>query len=224
MTGWIIFFVILAILLFLLVSRIKVELCYDQEISLTIRYLFLRFPLLPSKQTDKKKNSKKATASSPKKERTPSDKTKQPKRNHKTVDLVFDDWIEKASNFMTTLRSILHGVNFLLRHVVIDHVRIRMHIGGEDPAQAGISYGKTCIFVYTGLAALQNYLNIKVERLELIPEMMKDVFDVKASLRVCIPVYIALWAAIGAFGKLLMQLIKKQMGASKEGVQQTEGT
>ncbi len=139
----------------------------------------------------------------------------------KTADVLFDELIERASNLMSVLRSILYGVNRLLRHITIDRTVFRLRIGGEDPAQAGIAYGKTCILVYTGLAALQNYLRVKVKRLELVPEMNENILSVQISLRVCIPVYVILWAAAGALWKLLVRQIKKQTATEKIEPRQT---
>ncbi len=225
MTGWIIFLGIFAVLLFLLLCRIRVEFSYSETFQLEIRYLFLRFPLLPGKQKGLGKASPKPGKSGRKKRKNSSQAEKKTagRRIEKTVDVAFDEFMEKISNIMSILRSILYGVDLLLRHITIDRVHLNLRVGGEDPAQAGISYGKTCILVYTGLAALQNYLKIKVEELNLVPEMMEEVFSVKASLRVCIPVYVALWAAAGALWKLLVRMVKMQMAAAKDESRQTEG-
>ncbi len=224
MTGWIIFTGIAGIFLFLLMSRIRVEFSYGKIIRLTARFLFLQFSLLPTdKETKKQRTASKKSSHKKKKKPVQSERTQEERKISKTVDAAFDELIEKISNWMAVLRSILYGVNLLLRHITIDRVVCSLHIGGEDPAQAGIAYGKTCILMYSGLAVLQNYLRMKIQKLELIPEMMEDVFTVQFSLRVCIPVYVVLWAAGGALWKLLIRMIKKQMAETKQTPNRTEG-
>lgn len=203
--GWYIAGGILALILFLLLCRIRLIFFYGEIITLDIRYLFLRFRLLPEKKnsspkkTEKKKQKSKAAV-----------RRREERRVKKTVDVVFDELMEKVSDFMALLRNLFFGVDRLLRHITIDRVCIQIRAGGEDPAQAGINFGKTSVLVYTLLAALQNYLNIKVQKLHLIPEMFEDVLEAEVSLRVCIPVYVAVWAAHGAIVKMIARQIKKQ--------------
>ena len=72
MTGWIIFLGIFAVLLFLLLCRIRVEFSYSETFQLEIRYLFLRFPLLPGKQKGLGKASPKPGKSGRKKRKNSS--------------------------------------------------------------------------------------------------------------------------------------------------------
>ncbi len=225
--GWLTAGGILGLLLILLLCRIRVEFSYRTIMTLDIRYLFLHVRLLPGKAEEKhgkgKKNSSKRSSQKKRRKNTTSVKRREKRRAAKTIDADFDELMEKTSDFMAILRNLFYGVNILLRHIVIDRVCVSMRIGGEDPAQAGINYGKTCVIVYTLLATLQNYLNIKVQKLQLVPEMFEDVFETKVSLRVCIPVYVTLWAALSALWKILVRIIKKQLAAVKSETNSTQG-
>lgn len=218
--GWLIAGGILGLLLFLLLCRIRVEFSYRTNLTLDIRYLFFHVRLLPGKAEGKLGRGKKKSSKQSSQKKL---KRQEEGRAEKTIDVIFDELMEKISDFMALMRNLFYGVNISLRHIGIDRVCVSMRIGGEDPAQAGINYGKTCVIVYTLLATLQNYLNIKVKKMQLVPEMFEDVFETKVSFRVCIPVYVTLWAALSTIWKILIRMIKKQSATIKSESNTTLG-
>ena len=129
---------ILAALLLLLLSSLRITLSYGGELALSIRYLFFRFSLYPRKKKGKKKKRKKKKASGT---ATKTATTKKPPATAKKQKkrLSFGDVRFLLRVLRETLAKILEKAS---RHVRITLRELRITIGGErDAAVAAIEYG-----------------------------------------------------------------------------------
>lgn len=122
---------ILAALLLLLLSSLRITLSYGGELALSIRYLFFRFSLYPRKKKGKKKKRKKKKLSGT------VTKTATAKKQKKRLS--FGDVRFLLRVLRETLAKILEKAS---RHVRITLRELRITIGGErDAAVAAIEYG-----------------------------------------------------------------------------------
>ena len=155
--GWIILAAILLLLaLFLRSSVVLTVSCENGEFQLTLGYLFLRHPITLT-QTEKPKET---AVSSGGKKAAPGREKKEEKRSlSQSVSLVWD-WV-KAS---------VGELGVLLSKLRLSHLRLQVRIWGEDAADTGIEYGKTCAYVYSGLAALQGLISVRqTEEIQITP-------------------------------------------------------
>ncbi len=141
--------IILPILLFILIllfARLRLLLCYEGGLCLSLSYLFLRFRLYPRKRRRKKKKRKKGkiaqrmAASHEKKGHAKQEKgVSRPKGGGKKKPLSLGD----IRFLLVVLREVLASLlERSSRHVRIRIRRLTLSIGGsEDAAKAAIEYG-----------------------------------------------------------------------------------
>ena len=129
---------ILAFLLLLLLAKLRFSLSYGESLSLSVRYLFLRFSLYPRRR--KSKPTKKKKKKKAKKELSSQGSAKKQKADTKKKrKLSFGDIRFLLRVLRETLAKILDRAS---RHVRITVKELHITIGGErDAAVAAIEYG-----------------------------------------------------------------------------------
>ncbi len=134
------------ILLFLFVLTLvplRVELGFQQEFSLTLRYLFLSFRLLPGKETE------------PETEKREEEK----QETEKKLDLKKSLKRQGFFGFVETLLELVgvaaHSAKELLSHLKIKAFDLYLCLGGAgDAAEAAIQYGQLSGAVYSACGLL----------------------------------------------------------------------
>lgn len=159
MTGFQIFltviFSIIAFIVLILSLPLKVSIGYDDKVSLSIKYLFIKLNLLP---TDPNK-PKKEKQPKEKKEEPPKDEEVKPKEKkpNPIVGMVkangYDGMMEVLGNLGRVLK-IFSGK--LLKSVVFNEAYINITVGTGDAASTAIKYGKTCQKVYPVMGFICN--------------------------------------------------------------------
>lgn len=150
MSGFQIFLCVLAgiILFFILILSIPVHVTftYSDKIYLTVKYLFLKFNILPT-DPNKKKKEKKPEKETPKEEKPPEENKE--KKPNPIISMVkangYDGMMEILGNLSKVLGK--YGGK-LFKSVVFDEIEIYITVGTGDSAQTAIKYGKTCQKVY----------------------------------------------------------------------------
>lgn len=158
MTGFQIFltviFSIVALIVIILSIPLKVSLGYDDKISLSIKYLFIKLNLLP---TDPNKPKKEKKPKEEKKEETPKEEAPKEKKPNPIMEMVkangFDGMMEILGNLGNILK-IFGGK--LLKSIVFNEAYINISVGTGDAASTAIKYGKTCQKVYPFMGFLCN--------------------------------------------------------------------
>ncbi|MBQ1996410.1 MAG: hypothetical protein II237_09480, partial [Clostridia bacterium] len=159
MTGFQIFltviFSIVALFVIVLSIPLKVSVGYDDKISLSIKYLFIKLNILPTDPNKPKKEKK--PKEEKKEEPKPEEEKPKEKKPNPIVDMVkangFDGMMEILSN-LGNIFKIFGGK--LLRSVVINDAYIFIIVGTGDAASTAINYGKTCQKVYPLMGFLCN--------------------------------------------------------------------
>lgn len=123
--GLYIFFGILLLLVFLLSARLYAAVSYEEDVAVSVKYLFFRFKIFPGKSKKPKKRKKKGAV-----EETPPDKESQKKKPHVKLSQV--------SDFISMVAG---AAKRLFRHVRIGRLMLDIEIGGEDAARTAIEYG-----------------------------------------------------------------------------------
>jgi hypothetical protein len=117
---------IVAVVVFLLLCRVKVAAAYDEKFTAKISYLFFTFDL-GSDSAGKKREKKK---------RAKDEKKKKPD-------------IAKIISILGDYSDIFRKLLTAARHRVrIDTLRFRLAAAGADAAEAAILYGRACAAVY----------------------------------------------------------------------------
>lgn len=151
MTGFQIFLTvicsIIALFVIILSIPLKVELGYDNKISLKVKYLFIKLNILPTDPNKPKKEKK--PKEEKKTEPKPEEEKPKEKKPNPILEMVkangFDGMMEILGNLGNVLK-IFGGK--LLKSIVFNQAYIDISVGTGDAASTAIKYGKICQKVY----------------------------------------------------------------------------
>ncbi len=137
---------IILLIVLILSIPVKVSLGFDDKIRLSVKYLFLKFDILPA--GPKKEKSDKP----PKEPKPPKEKTEQPrveKKPNPIVEMVKANGFDGMMVVIKNLGEVL-GVygGKLFKSVVFDEITVHISVGTGDSAATAIKYGKICQKVY----------------------------------------------------------------------------
>lgn len=151
MTGFQIFLTVIAsfILLFVIILSVplKVHIAFDDKISLSIRYLFIKLDILPTdptkKKTEKKKKAEKP-AEPPKEKEVSTEKKPNP-----ILEMVKANGHDGMMLLISNLVKIL-GIygGKIFKSIIFDRIDLHISVGTGDSAATAIKYGQICQKVY----------------------------------------------------------------------------
>lgn len=206
-------YIILGILLLLfLITLIKVEVfaTYSEELTLTLKILFVRIPLIspdkkPKKKPEKKPEKKKEEKPAPKKE----EKEKEKKQSY-LQKLKEKKGLSGLVSLFTSIAKIAVGaLKGLFSHIVIKKLDVGILLSGEDAATVALNYGKLCSVFYPAVniitsATVCKQYNVSLEPC-FDPDRETEIYtDVHAYLRIIFALAVAIKAGV----KLLIVRIK----------------
>lgn len=142
---------ILLFLLLVLLCPVKLSVTYQETLSLTLRYAFVKIRLLPSKTPEKASAAKEKK---PKKEKKPpSEEGEKPKsffqklkEQHGISGLLY-----LGKELLKLAGSSLKG---FFSHVVVYHLHGDVRIATDDAAQTAIQFGQACAVLEPCMAVL----------------------------------------------------------------------
>ena len=153
---------IAALITLLLSVPLIVQAEYGQELTLGVRWLFLRIPIVPAKEKKPKKKKKK------KKEKPENEKEEKPKKEKdpdkpNVVQRFYQykgipGFVDLLRRTVEILKKFRHGVWLCFK---IRKLHLQMLITGGDPQALVEQYGKTCAAVFPALGWLSSHLRTK---------------------------------------------------------------
>lgn len=150
MTALLIVLGVLLFLFILLLIPLRLSVWYDLEMTVFVRYLFLKWQLVP--EPEKKPKKEKKTAKAP-------EHKKEPAKPRSLLDKVKD--VLRAEGFQGFMRLVKDFLQMtggtlkeLLKRASLRHFDLYVMTGGEDAAEAAILYGQTSAAVYAAAEVL----------------------------------------------------------------------
>lgn len=208
---------IIGLIVFLLSVPIKVKLEIGEKINLVVKYMFLKFEILPMGKKEKKpKEEKEEKPQEPKPEKVPKEKKPKEKKPNALVQSIkamdSDDRDQIIANLAHVLG--LFGKNFM-SSIVFDELDIYINVGSGDAATTAIKYGNLCqkLFPTLGYICATN----KVEKYDIAiePDFLAKNSDVEVYIDLSITVRKILNSLIGLVVRLGFSVILKFMIAIK---------
>ena len=151
----------LIVLIFLLLCiPVRFNLNYNGEATVSMRYLFFKYRVLPAPEKKPK----------PKKEKKPSEKKSEEKAKEKKPNPLLRQVkkykeAEGLSGLLTLAKDLLKatGTRFekLLKHIKLKDFDLSVLVGGKDAAEIAILYGEVCAGVYPAVSVLLGLTNCK---------------------------------------------------------------
>ncbi|MCQ2476236.1 MAG: DUF2953 domain-containing protein [Clostridia bacterium] len=162
------------ILFFILILSVKVRVTVHSEdgIDLNVRWLFLKFRILPKKEKGKKKKKKK-----PKKEDETVSEPKPPKEKKKGDNIFVcfykNNGVEGVVDLLKRLAEVLKtGFGNVARSFTIEELYISLLVGAGDSAATADKYGKTCAAVFPAMGVITSKLKVKKYSIDVNPDFI----------------------------------------------------
>ncbi len=198
---------ILALIFLLLLMPLHLNLDYDEELSVRLRYLFLVFRLYPQKEKKSKKIGRPEARKAEKK------LGKKKKDEHSSLpsfgEMLKEDGPGAVISYLSELTKIAATAARKLLHVLVaDRLELRMQIVGEDAADTAILFGKICAGVYPALSVLQGIIRTKRRQVEIAPDFSGEKTQVRFRVRLHAMPLRLLVVGIGLIGRYLVYTMK----------------
>lgn len=222
MTGFQIFLlVLLGIVLFFwsaLSVPVRISLAYDNKIRVTVRYLFLKFDVLPVGAKKEKKQKEPKEPKAPK-EPKPEKEAKEKKPNP-ILEMIkangHDGMLAVISNLGKVLST--YGGK-LFRSIVFDRLDLSISVGTGDSASTAIKYGQICqkVFPVMGFICSNNLVHkydINVE-----PDFLanKTEGEFYCDMKICVRKIIN--SSVGMVFRLIFKVVVKFLTGAKKNNQ-----
>lgn len=191
---------ILAFLVLLLFLPLHLLFRYEEGFFLTVKYAFLKFQVVPKK--DKKPKKKKAEE--------PSSDEEAPKKESSFQKILKEEGLSAVVHLLGELAHHTgHAARSTLSRIHVHDVVIDLVVAGEDAADTGIQYGRTCAAVYSAFGVLCNFLAMQIKAFSVIPDFREGAKS-RAYLytRIQIRPFFLISSGIGLIWRILVTMIK----------------
>ncbi len=223
MTALMIIGCILLFFVFLLSLKATITIAYADEVTLSVRVLFLKIKILPKKE--KKKGSHSMSPKKAQKIRAKARKKAQKKREAALAKAEAKKQKKEAAkkkpkksmreilDIISMVRSIAAEViRRFFKHLRIDVARVRVKVATGDAATTAVAYGAACTALNILLPVLCEVKNFSMPH-EKDFSVEADFLGDTPTLDVKISFSLRVWhlfsVAFGALGKFLKHLMKK---------------
>ena len=158
---------IIAFLIILLSINAVITVHYENDITLSLKWLFLKFNILPSKKKEKKPKKKKE------KEEPESEVVEEPK---KKKDNMFVNFYHNkgVDGVVQLLKDTAKAIGGLFRRIgrafVFEEIIVSLRVSAGDSAETAIKYGKTCAAAFPAMGVIVNNLRVKKYDIEVVPD------------------------------------------------------
>ena len=214
------------VVFFILVLSIRVTVLieYKEYIELQIKWLFLKFNLLPliEKQSDKKNEAQSEKDEKAKSEKTPepetglqtTDEKKAAKTTKKPPSLLKDLWNAHGyDGLVKMLKDSVDALNkFLgntLKAIIIDELYYTMRVSKPDAAKTAIEYGKVCAELYPLFGSIISRLKTRKYDIDIYPDYIAYKNEMHLYIKLLVIPRKVLNAAIAFVVRLLFKVVLK---------------
>ena len=197
-------FAVVLVIAFLLLLPICVDVSFDHDIVLKIKYLGII--LFDNKKQKKPKKTKAKT------KKQNADKSKQKKDNFILRTYKQKGLLGTISYFSELLSLIFKRLLRLLKHIKFRRFKLNITVATADAANTAIQYGKICAAVYPVVALLEANTDLKTKEINVSADFDKKKSEFKTSISIKTKVIYLLAITIGAF----IQYVKIQRKESEK--------
>lgn len=189
MTALVVILCIVLFFAFLFFMPISLRLKYNDDVHLTISYLFFKFTLLPEKPKKKTKSKikKKTTKKSNKKEDEKKDKEEGNFFSHIFKEKGLGGIINFLKELLSLFKNILSDVS---NHIIIKRFSLSVLIASDNAADTAINYGYACSAIYPTVSAITSMVKkCKISSIQIAPDFDKKETKIKLDFKIKIKVY-----------------------------------
>ncbi len=224
---------ILLFFVFLFSLRAVITIGYSDELSLSLRVLFIKIKLLPKKKSGKRVRSmsKKKSEKIKLKKQQKADKKAEKKRlsKQKKDEEKRQKKKEKKSigEIIDTVDLVLVLVKVILKrffgHLRVDVARFRIKVATPDPATTAIAYGtvsQTVAYLFEILRNNKNVRGLQKADIDISTDFLSDTPTADIKLAFSLRVWHVFHIALSALASLIKKKISQQQKADRSGAAQ----
>lgn len=198
---------ILLILALILLISPAVRLQYGDKVTVTLRILFVKIPLLSDKPKKKKKD----------KPRKKSGEIKEKVENDVKKQGAYDTFVK----YKSVVAPVLRDLGTFVHHLRIHPLKMRVILAGGDAADLAIDYGRLCSVFYPTLAAICANTKVGKKDIYIAVDYQKPKAEITADITVKVRVIFLLSLAL-KFIKHLVTLKLKTNNPSTNNPERNE--
>lgn len=210
---------IIAFFVIILSVKVKVTVHYEDDIALSVGWLFLKFNILPQKEkTEKPKKEKKKKE---KKEKPKDESEVVPEPKKKKQDNMFVRFYRNrgVSGVVQLLKDAANAIGGMFgrigRAFLFEELFISLTVGAGDSAETAIKYGKVCAGAFPAMGLLVNKMRIRKYNLEINPDFIYGKTEARLHTKISFRPISFINAVIIVAFELLFKVVIKLLKHSK---------
>ena len=219
MTALYIILGIIAFFVILLSVKFAVTVHYEDDVAVSVKWLFLKFNILPKKEKEDKPKKEKEKK---KKEEKPEEKSevipepKKKKKDNMFVRFYRNRGVEGVVELLKDTAKAVGGMfGRIGRAFTFEELIISLVVGAGDSAETAIKYGKTCSVAFPAMGLIVDTMRVKKYNIEINPDFItgKNIARLHTQISVR-PIKLINAVIIVAF-ELLFKVVLKLLKHSK---------
>ena len=216
MTALYIILGIIAFFVILLSIKFVITVHYEDDITVSVSWLFLKFNLLPRQEKKGKPKKEKK-----KKERKPKEESEVIPEPKKKKDNMFVRFCHNrgVSGVLQLLKDATNALGGMFKRIgrafLFEELFISMTVGAGDSAQTAIKYGKTCSAAHPAMGLIVSTMRVKKYNLEISPDFIYGKNSARLHTKVSVRPVALINAVIVLAFELLFKVVIKLLKHSK---------
>lgn len=171
MTALYIILGIIAFIVLLLSIKVMITVHYDEELTVSLSWLFLKFDLLPMKEKHPKKEKKKKE----KKPKKTDEKIPEPKKKKDNMFVRFYH-NQGVSGVVQLLKDAAAALGGMFRRIgrafLFEELYVSLTVGSGDAADTAVKYGKVCAAAFPSMGFIVSNMRVKKYNIEVTPDFV----------------------------------------------------
>ncbi len=211
MTALYIILGIIAFFVILLSVKFTVTVHYENDVAVSVKWLFLKFDILPKKEKEKKpKKEKKKKEEKPKEESEVIPEPKKKKKDNMFVRFYNNRGVSGVVQLLKDAAKALGGMfKRIGRAFLFEELIISLKVGAGDSAETAIKYGKTCSAAFPAMGLIVNTMRVKKYNLEINPDFIYGKNEARLHTKISVrPIKLINAVIVLAFELLFKVVIK----------------
>lgn len=214
MTALYILIGIIAFFVLLLSVKIVITVHYEDDVAVSVGWLFLKFNILPKKEKEDKpkKEKKKKEEETPKNE---SEIIKEPKKKKENMFVRFYH-NRGVSGVVQLLKDAAKALGGMFKRIgrafLFEELYISLDVGAGDSAETAIKYGKVCSAAFPAMGLIVSTMRVKKYSININPDFIygKNVarLHTKISVRPIALINAVIILAFELLFKVVIKLLK----------------
>lgn len=208
---------IIAFFIVLLSIKVVVTVHYEDDVELSVGWLFLKFKILPSEEKEKKpKKDKKPKEEKPKEESEIVKEPKKKKQDNMFVRFYRNKGVEGVVQLIKDAAKAVGGMfKRIGRAFLFEELFVSLTVGKGDSAQTAIKYGETCSAVFPAMGLIVSKMRVKKYSLEINPDFIYGNSNARLHTKISVRPIKLINAVIFVAFELLFKVVIKLLKHSK---------